>query len=157
MFIQSSPKFTEHFNDHYLKLFWVDCLSPLCIALLEFYLVLLLQKCSFVTSFCWFFVFISMYVCMYEVGQACFLILEKGTSVGNVLWVPKAHFPLFTRAIALEVLPISLCARHGPFFCSETNYCGCSAKCGYSPASLVVKSCLMWELLATGGQGRVLR
>ena len=130
MFIQSSPKFIEHFNDHYLKLFWVDCLSPFCIALLlEFYIVLLLQKCSFVTSFCLILCF-HFYVCMYEVGQACFLILEKGTSVGNVLWVPKAHFPLFTRGIALEVLPISLCALHGPFFCSETNYCGCSAKCG---------------------------
>ena len=46
------------------------------------------------------------FISMHEVGQACFLILEKWTYVGDVLWVPAAHCPLFTRVI---------CSRGDPY------------------------------------------
>ena len=98
MSAHSSPEFFKHLYDHYLELYWVDCLSPLYLVLLGFYHVP-----SFGTYFslassclicCFYFYVFGRFIPFPHLGEVAFL--------GDILWDPVAHSCLVTRAICFS-------------------------------------------------------
>ena len=55
----------------------------------------------------------TIFILMYLVGWLYFLTLEKWPFVGDILYVPAAHFSLVTRSVCSQGVPYVGCV--GPF------------------------------------------
>ena len=76
-----------------------------------------------------------MFISVYKIGQLHFPILEKCSSVGDILWVPAANCPLVTIAIcSMDALCVSCM---GPSVVEELTIVGMLAcRAGPQPSWL---------------------